>query len=66
MAQYVCVQLNDGICNQWAVQETLLDVLAITPTQAVEIAIAISMVLITGFIIGQIGHMIKTSFMSRF
>lgn len=58
---YVCVQLVDGFCQAWAVQNSLMDSLAITPAQAGQISVAMVVVLVLGWSIGEIGRMIKNA-----
>lgn len=60
MANYVCVEPIGNTCNQWAVQESLLDSLAITQQQAGELAVAICGLMILGFILGEMAHLAKT------
>lgn len=66
MAKYVCSRLVNGECQQWVEQQNWLDVLAITQSQAIEISIAMILCFITGFIMGEIGHMIKSNFEKRY
>lgn len=58
---YVCLELVNNTCVTWAVQNNILDSLAITPAQAGKISVAIIIVLVTGWGIGEIGRLIKTS-----
>ena len=72
MTTYVCKEFeNVNIygslnCKTWVVNENLIDKLAITQSQAMEISLAMVLVMITGFVIGEIGHMIKINFERRF
>lgn len=63
---YVCKELINNQCTTWVVYNSPLDSLAITGEQAVQIAVAMCSVMLTGWILGEIGHMIKASFFSRF
>ena len=58
---YVCADPVDGVCNSWVVHTCILDELAITPAQAGQISIAVVVVLVIGWSIGEIGRMIKNS-----
>lgn len=60
MTNYVCVELVDSVCQQWAVQTNLLEYLAITPKQAGEISMAIITSFIIGWVFGEIGSFIKS------
>lgn len=62
MERYVCIALEQGQCVEWVVQQDLLEVLAITPSQAIEISVAMVTVFIVAFFIGEIGHMIKAKY----
>lgn len=66
MATYVCAEIIENTCKTWVENTNLLDTLAITPAQAVEISLSIAGVWITAFIIGELGHMIKVNFERRF
>ena len=58
---YVCVELLNNTCVTWAVQNNVLDTLAITPAQAGKISAAIILVLVTGSVVGEVGRLIKNS-----
>lgn len=58
---YVCIELVNNTCVTWAVQNNILDSLAITPADAGKISVAIILVLVTGWGIGEIGRLIKNS-----
>ncbi|MGP4120864.1 hypothetical protein ACT3N8_13730 [Psychrobacter aquimaris] len=58
---YVCIELVNNTCVTWAVQNNILDSLAITPADAGKISVAIIIVLVTGWGIGEIGRLIKNS-----
>ncbi|GAA0324976.1 hypothetical protein GCM10009129_23420 [Psychrobacter aestuarii] len=58
---YVCVELVNGVCQSWAVHTSILDSLAITPVQAGKISTAIILVLVTGWVLGELGRLIKNS-----
>lgn len=58
---YVCVELLNNTCVTWVVQNNVLDTLAITPAQAGKISAAIILVLVTGWVIGELGRLIKNS-----
>lgn len=62
---YVCKTLEKGICQEWIENVSMIDTLAITQSQAIEISIAMILCFITGFIIGEIGHMIKSNFENK-
>lgn len=63
---YVCKELVNNQCVEWVVYNSLFDKLAITSEQASEIAFAMCSVMIVAYFIGEIGHMLKVSFYSRF
>ena len=58
---YVCVELVNDVCQSWAVHTSIFDELAITPAQAGQISIAVVVVLVISWSIGEIGRMIKNS-----
>lgn len=58
---YVCAQLENNVCVMWVQQSSIMDTLAITPAQAGKISVAIILVLVTGWIIGELGRLIKNS-----
>ena len=58
---YVCSQIQNNTCVMWVEQTSLMDTLAITPAQAGQISVAIILVLVTGWIIGELGRLIKNS-----
>lgn len=58
---YLCAELVDDVCVNWIVYKSALDILAITPADAGKISVAISVVLVLGWSIGEIGRMIKNS-----
>ena len=66
MTTYVCTQLQNGVCQTWAENQNLLDSLAIDSDSAVKIALAMCSVFVIAWILGEIGHLIKVSFTSRF
>ncbi len=58
---YVCAQPDGKDCLLWVEQTSLLDILAITPADAGKISAAIILVLATGWVIGELGRLIKNS-----
>lgn len=57
---YVCSTLNtQQQCVQWVEQTTIVDELAITRAQASDLSIAICASLVLGWIIGEIGSLMK-------
>ncbi len=70
MTQYVCTQFTTinniyGVkaCKNWVeLQQTtsLADMLAITPIQAGQIAVAMSTIFIIAWILGELGNLIKS------
>lgn len=58
---YVCAELQAGQCLTWVAQPDVLESLAITPAQAGAIATAMISVLTLGWVIGEIGRMIKNA-----
>ncbi len=58
---YVCAQIQNNTCVMWVEQTSLMDTLAITPADAGKISAAIILVLATGWVIGELGRLIKNS-----
>lgn len=57
---YVCATLNtQQQCVQWVEQTSIVDELAITRAQASDLSVAICASLILGWIIGEIGSLMK-------
>ena len=58
---YVCAELQEGVCVSWVVQPDILASLAITAKDAAAISFAMCGVMVTAWIIGEIGRMIKNA-----
>ena len=56
---YVCAELVENVCKTWVVSESWLDSLAITQAQAWQITAAICTLIAVGYVIGEIGGLIK-------
>lgn len=57
---YVCSTLNtQQQCIQWVEQTTIVDELSITRAQASDLSVAICASLVLGWIIGEIGSLMK-------
>ncbi|OLF35461.1 hypothetical protein BTV98_13115 [Psychrobacter sp. Cmf 22.2] len=57
---YVCSTLDtQQQCVQWVEQTTIVDELAITRAQASDLSVAICASLVLGWIIGEIGSLMK-------
>ena len=57
---YVCSSLDtQQQCVQWVEQTTIVDELAITRAQASDLSVAICASLVLGWIIGEIGSLMK-------
>lgn len=66
MATYSCAEFEkikniygSYDCKTWVENTNLLDILAITPVQAGQIAVAICSLFALGFVIGEIGNLIR-------
>lgn len=57
---YVCAALEQQQCVQWVEQTSVVDELSITRAQASDLSVAICASLILGWIIGEIGSLLKT------
>lgn len=57
---YVCAELVENVCTTWVLYEPLHQTLAITPSQAGEISLAIMGLLVLGWIFGELGSFLKS------
>lgn len=58
MANYVCTQVVDNVCQQWAEYQTSIDMLAITTQQRDSIIVATLVVIFTAWSYRQVLNML--------
>lgn len=61
MSTFVCSQVVNNVCQSWVENQSILDALAITPSQAGEITAAICSLLALGFVLGEIAGIVKNT-----